>query len=380
MFKEVAIELISKSESGIKRAENGLWLSFEKFNSILNSINLENSQINKTVIGYSEEGRPIYELSWGTGSRVLFIWSQMHGDEATGTWGILDLIDLLMGSLGDELYERYAGQIRLVIIPMLNPDGATKFIRRNALGIDMNRDARQCQTVGMQILQKRILHYRPFLALNLHDQRSIFGAGDIGKPAIISFLNPSFNKEKDLSESRVWAMRVIGLQVNLLKQMINGKIGRYSDAFYPTAAGEWVQEQNIACVLVESGWDSGDLGKLIPRKCHIPIFIGAMEACRSPEDLPEASTYEMVPENSESFYDLIAEKTIVNGKVTNVNSGFIRRRKVEEGTLIDWLELVDYGDLRWKHAHERLDVIEVLVDKLGINALINKKVNTSYRV
>jgi hypothetical protein len=380
MFKEDVIELISKSESVIKRTENGLWLPFEKFDSILNSKNLEHGQINKKVIGYSEEKRPIYELSWGTGSRVLFVWSQMHGDEATGTWGIIDLIDLLTGILGPELFERYAGHIRIVIIPMLNPDGATKFIRRTALGIDMNRDARQCQTLGMQILQKRILHYKPFLALNLHDQRSIFGAGDTGKPAIISFLNPSFNKEKNLSESRVWAMRVIGLQVNLLKQMINDSIGRYSDAFYPTAAGEWVQEQNIPCILVESGWGSGDMDKLIPRKCHIPIFLGAMEACKNPEDLPDASIYEMVPENTNSFFDLIAEKTIVNGKITNVNSGFIRRRKVENETIIDWLELVDYGDLRWKYAHERLKVIEVLVDKSSINALINNKVNTSYRI
>lgn len=71
------------------------------------------------------------------------LWSQMHGNESTATMALFDLFNFLEGK-GDQ-YDTFRqllnSQLRLKFIPMLNPDGADVFKRRNALDIDLNRDA-----------------------------------------------------------------------------------------------------------------------------------------------------------------------------------------------------------------------------------------------
>jgi hypothetical protein len=353
---------------------NSLWLPYERFRQCLDQALKGNDAFRCDVADYSEEGREILKLSWGRGQKILFIWSQMHGDESTGTWGILDLIAFLKTAAGRKLED----QVQLVILPMVNPDGAEAFTRRTASGIDMNRDARALQSAGMNLLQRELLAANPTLALNLHDQRSIFGAGGGGHPAVISFLNPSGDRAKSLTDSRVFAMRVIALQATWLQQYIPQKIGRYSDAFYPTAIGEWAQEQNIPCILIESGWEQNDPEKLIPRKCHLPIFIAAINGMLSEKKLPNEQVYYDIPENADVFFDLIAETTVFNGELTNVNSGFMKRYSVNSGSFHSWWEWVDFGDLSFKHAHQRIDVVEVISEAKSFNTLENKKVSIKY--
>ena len=44
-------------------------------------------------VGESAEGRDINMVSVGSGSRKIFLWSQMHGDEPTATATIFDIFN-----------------------------------------------------------------------------------------------------------------------------------------------------------------------------------------------------------------------------------------------------------------------------------------------
>ena len=74
------------------------------------------------------------------------LWSQMHGDESTATMALADIFRFLVEAPGDSLRERLRNRLTIVFIPMLNPDGAEVFQRENAVGIDVNRDARRLST------------------------------------------------------------------------------------------------------------------------------------------------------------------------------------------------------------------------------------------
>ncbi|MFY0573591.1 hypothetical protein ACN28S_03785 [Cystobacter fuscus] len=75
-------------------------------------------------------------------------------------------------------------------LPLLNPDGAERFQRRNAQGIDINRDALALQTPEGRTLKAVRDRLQPALGFNLHDQSWRTAVGDSGRPASISVLAP----------------------------------------------------------------------------------------------------------------------------------------------------------------------------------------------
>ena len=63
-------------------------------------------------------------------------------DEATATMAIMDVLNFFASKDSfDDLRKKVFRSMTLHFVPMLNPDGAERFKRRNALGIDLNRDA-----------------------------------------------------------------------------------------------------------------------------------------------------------------------------------------------------------------------------------------------
>jgi murein tripeptide amidase MpaA len=97
----------------------------------------------KSIIGESFEGREIFKIKLGQGKRRILLWSQMHGNEATATMAIFDILNFLTSQ--EDCFQDFRNGIlenmELHFVPMLNPDGAERFVRRTAQGIDMNRDA-----------------------------------------------------------------------------------------------------------------------------------------------------------------------------------------------------------------------------------------------
>ena len=102
------------------------------------------------------------------------MWSQMHGDEPTATMALMDLFQFLQKKDEfDSLRQVLLSKLTLHFIPMLNPDGANRFTRRNMQGIDINRDAMRMQTPEGRILKRIRDETKADWGFNLHDQNTV---------------------------------------------------------------------------------------------------------------------------------------------------------------------------------------------------------------
>src|SRR3546814_13337803 len=76
-------------------------------------------------------------VSWGDGHTRVLLWSQMHGDESTASMAIADVFRFLGEHPDHPLVQRLREGTTLHFLPVMNPDGAARFQRRNAQGIDI---------------------------------------------------------------------------------------------------------------------------------------------------------------------------------------------------------------------------------------------------
>jgi protein MpaA len=84
----------------------------------------------KRIIGKSVEGRDIEAYNRGTkGGTVVLVIGVIHGDEDAG----LDIVDVLFSA------EIPTG-VDLWLVPSMNPDGVANDTRKNANGVDLNRN------------------------------------------------------------------------------------------------------------------------------------------------------------------------------------------------------------------------------------------------
>jgi protein MpaA len=115
-------------------------------------------------LGRSHEGRPIQAIHVnGDGPRILVV-GCIHGDECEG----IEVIRLL---------ERARGKpVDLWLLPNLNPDGFAKGVRRNAHGVDLNRDFAAFSQRETRIARKLILRLRPDVTLWFHQPQAIVRA------------------------------------------------------------------------------------------------------------------------------------------------------------------------------------------------------------
>ena len=81
------------------------------------------------------------------------MWSQMHGDEPTATSALFDLYEYLQRHRSEPHVQRMLSALTVHIVPMLNPDGAERWQRRNVQGLDINRDALLLQSPEGQLLK-----------------------------------------------------------------------------------------------------------------------------------------------------------------------------------------------------------------------------------
>jgi murein tripeptide amidase MpaA len=119
----------------------------------------------------SNEGRPIYLATLGTGPRRVLLWSQMHGDEPTHTAVMLDLFSYLSQKPAKPYAEEILSGCTLLFIPMLNPDGAEAVSRYNAQGIDINRDWRRLATPEGRALLRAAIKMRARASAVRRDRR-----------------------------------------------------------------------------------------------------------------------------------------------------------------------------------------------------------------
>ena len=269
---------------------------------------LKNKNIFKVdKAGKSIEGRDIYLVSFGTGKTKVFLWSQMHGDEPTATAALIDMFNFFADDHSFADFKKYLlSHVTIYIIPMLNPDGAELFQRRNIVEIDLNRDVLRQQTHEMKILKTVFDSIQPVFGFNLHDQGRDYSAGNSFNPASISFLAPSPDYEKSLTEPRENAMKLIGNLFNILDDFIPGHIAKYSDDFESRAVGDNFTKWGTSVVLLESGGWRGDREKQFLRKINYITILSALNSIASQAySTTELSVYEIIPQNEKYMMDII---------------------------------------------------------------------------
>jgi hypothetical protein len=201
-------------------------------------------------IGRSVEGRAIHLVAVGSGERRVLLWSQMHGDEPSATPALLDVADYL---LADAPAGAVLDGLTLLMVPMLNPDGVERGARRNAQGIDVNRDALNLATPEGRILKAVRDRYQPVLGFNLHDQDRRTLVGETGRLATIALLAVAGDPEGTVTAGRARAKRACAAIVAALEPLIGPSIARYDEDWSPRAFGDNITAWGTPVVLVESG-------------------------------------------------------------------------------------------------------------------------------
>ncbi|MGH9942968.1 MAG: M14 family zinc carboxypeptidase [Pyrinomonadaceae bacterium] len=204
-------------------------------------------------VGRSAAGREIYQLEFGRGPLKVLMWSQMHGDEPTATTALIDLFFYLRRNRGLGWVKAVEEKITLRAVPMLNPDGAELFRRRNLQSIDINRDARALVTPEGRLLKKLRDEWRPEIGFNLHNQNPRTAVGDTGKQATISLLAVPSDPSGTDTPGRVRNKKLCAVMVGALAPFIYGHVGRYDDSFNPRAFGDLVSQWGTPVILVETG-------------------------------------------------------------------------------------------------------------------------------
>ena len=83
------------------------------------------------VVGESNQGREIYTARVGEGDTVVFVESQIHGNENHGTEALLDLLRRWGGSTKEA--QALREEVTIVAIPRLNVDGGERDTRQNEM-------------------------------------------------------------------------------------------------------------------------------------------------------------------------------------------------------------------------------------------------------
>jgi hypothetical protein len=291
----------------------------------------------------------------GTGAFPVLLWSQMHGDEPTATAALFDIFEYLQRYRDTPSVRRMLASLRLSFIPMLNPDGAERFQRRNAQSIDINRDALRLQTPEGRTLKAVRDRLQPRVGFNLHNQSWRTSVGDPPKPASISLLSVAFDKARSGSEGRTLTKKICAVIRDALEPFASGQIGRYDDEFEVRAFGDNLTLWGTPVVLIETGpWPAAEPDPALVRLNFVAILSALDALATGAVNRARPERYESLPVNgSAGLYILVRNATVINGAgvppyLADIGIAATRgvllvdgRRQVQMTTTID-----DMGDLR----------------------------------
>jgi len=354
-----------------QKSLKGRWITYSNIEPILKELALI---FDLEKIGESFNKVPINAITIGTGKIKILIWSQMHGNESTGTKAIFDLFKFFKSDSIEiiNLKNFILNYCTLTIVPMLNPDGALAYTRVNAQLIDLNRDAVDLKSPESKVLRTILERTNPDFCFNLHDQRTIFSVGNSNKPATISFLAPSVDKERSITEGRKQTMCVIAAMNKTLQEVIPNQIGRYTDEFYPKATGDNFQKEGYNTILIEAGHYIGDYNRELTRKYNFYALISGLCFISSKKETISYKDYFKIPNNSKNFIDILYKNILLKkeGKIKNIDVGMLFKEKIidDKFTLQPHIELV--GDLNHITGDAIIDKkLQIIEDPITIEKL-----------
>lgn len=258
-----------------------------------------------TELGKSINGKSIRLIKVGNGKTKVLLWSQMHGDEPTATMAFFDFFNFLSSTEDNKITNLILNDLTLYFIPMVNPDGAEKIDRRNAAGIDLNRDYLRLQSPESALLKKLALEIMPDFAFNMHDQDFRWSVGNTGNLATLSFLASVCDDKKTVNENRAKAIKLINLLYSDAQTVIPNCTARYLDDFEPRSFGDNFSNY-FPTILIESGRYKNDINKTFTRKLTFALMIKAfIYIAQNSYKNVDIEPYYLIPTNGKFLYDLI---------------------------------------------------------------------------
>jgi zinc carboxypeptidase len=340
----------------------------DTFHRIIDAFAVDSSALfNIRNVGQSFEERPLRLVSVGSGTTQVLLWSQMHGDESTATMAIADILNYLRVARAETVVRDLLSRFMIHFLPMLNPDGAARFQRRTAQGIDMNRDALSLQTPEAVLLKQLKDTIKPVFGFNLHDQQ-LSTVGTTRELAAVALLAPAFDPEKTDNEVRLRAKQVASVLAAILKPAGQNRITRYDDVFEPRAFGDNMQKWGTSTVLVESGHTLDDPEKDSIRKLNFIGILGSLYAIGSGEYAGwNTSHYDRLPVNGSKAYDLIIRNVQIthpDGRCTSADLGVSYQVDTHTESTPT---LVDVGDLHTFVGLKEIDALQKQLPQTELN-------------
>lgn len=316
----------------------------ELFGRYINNSHLEllftkMPNLQKEVIGFSVQKKPIYGIKFGNGSIRILMWSQMHGNESTTTKALADLFKFLLSD--EEVSTNILNKVSIFVIPILNPDGALQYTRNNANDIDLNRDAQELTQPESKVLRSVFDSFRPNYCFNLHGQRTIFSAGESNNPATLSFLAPAQDEASNITQNRKISMALISSINKAMQSIIPNKIGIYDDSFNKNCVGDSFQMEGVPTILIEAGHAHKDYNREKVRKYVLMSYLITLNQISLGKiNESEYSTYFDIPPNCKYFNDIVIRNARISpsdGKKYNIGIQFIEKLK---GDKIDFIPVI----------------------------------------
>jgi hypothetical protein len=329
-------------------------------------------------LGKSVKNKSINLVKWGKGQTKIMLWSQMHGDEATGTMALFDLFNFLQSD--NSLVQVLNENCELFIIPMVNPDGAEAFTRRNSQQIDINRDFLKGSSPEAQILKECRAHINPDFGFNLHDQNTLWSVTGSLKPATLSFLAPAFDVELNINETRKNAMLVIADMFKDLNSILPEQIGLFDDEFEPRAFGDNFQKAGTATILIEAGGYENDVEKQEIRKYYFAAILSGLAAISTKSyQNQDLKNYFAIPKNNKQIFHILVHEVMLNEIEVSIGINYDETPSIDGLSTIKTYTIQDIGDLNFCDAYQNFSAAnlnlkgEVILTQNANFQLFNKQ-------
>jgi hypothetical protein len=311
-------------------------------------------------IGKTFEGRPIHQVRYGNGPIHVCAWSQMHGDEATATKALADIFLFLTqkGDDFDSFREKLHQNISFFVIPRLNADGAARWTRETAVGIDMNRDAQRLSSPEARVLSDWADSIQPSFAFNLHDQNRLYSVGSTPHQTHIAFLATTGDEHGTWTPSRIRAGKLANRMYKHIEGELENKIAKWSDEYNPRAFGDTFQSRGYGLLLLESGGAGWDLEKHSLRKINACLLLDALYSIATDSWKTESmDLYQQLQTNERAIVDiklknapLNKDKSIHEDIAINLKESIDLQGEISYAWIIE-----DIGDMSIYHGLTEID-------------------------
>jgi hypothetical protein len=126
-----------------------------------------------TTLGQTPQGRPLVmaevtDFQSTYPQFTLFIIARQHGTEASGSEAAMALLEHFAAA-PTPLERDILKYLRIIAVPVANPDGMANGRRANSRGVDLNRDWSSLSQVETRLIDAAVRRERPDAVMDLHE-------------------------------------------------------------------------------------------------------------------------------------------------------------------------------------------------------------------